>query len=458
MHSIANNVVEYEKFDGTLILFNTSNAKYICVSPDMRGIFNTVYHELSANSDIEKKIMKRLIDDQFVVYDKEASDNSTKDIGNGKVLHLTIMPTENCNFRCIYCFEHHKTNFMSQTTQDALVESVDKIIDGYESLFVNWYGGEPLLYIPTIEYLSEKLMGICNKKKKSYMASMTTNGYNLTYPTYLKMRLCNIVSFTVTIDGVKEDHNHYRISELNGGDTYSVIMNNLKEIKEREKSHLVHFTIRTNFTKKTVANKSEWEEILKKTFLDDDRYSYLPRIAWNGTDEECLKDDILDVAFSDNLSPLDKLPLSVTKENETIVDDIIPQSIRKDERLKKNIESELEALVNGSFICGAGYKSTMTINPEGEILKCQVNLDADYNVIGRVNIETGRFDIDADKSRLWDFGNIEQKCKSCNLFPCCKGIGCPMKVRSQSWCSDLYGHIVRRLIALTYCHGNYTRF
>ena len=197
---------------------------------------------------------------------------------------------------------------------------------------------------------------------------------------------------------------------------------------------------------------------MKKTFLDDDRYSYLPRIAWNGTDEECLKDDILDVAFSDNLSPLDKLPLSVTKENETIVDDIIPQSIRKDERLKKNIESELEALVNGSFICGAGYKSTMTINPEGEILKCQVNLDADYNVIGRVNIETGRFDIDADKSRLWDFGNIEQKCKSCNLFPCCKGIGCPMKVRSQSWCSDLYGHIVRRLIALTYCHGNYTRF
>ena len=248
MHSIANNVVEYEKFDGTLILFNTANAKYICVSPDMRGIFNTVYHELSANSDIEKKIMKRLIDDQFVVCDKEASDNSTKDIGNGKVLHLTIMPTENCNFRCIYCFEHHKTNFMSQTTQDALVESVE-IIDGYESLFVNWYGGEPLLYIPTIEYLSKKLMGICSKKKKSYMASMTTNGYNLTYPTYLKMRLCNIVSFTVTIDGVKEDHNHYRISELNGGDTYSVIMNNLKEIKEREKSHLVHFTIRTNFTK-----------------------------------------------------------------------------------------------------------------------------------------------------------------------------------------------------------------
>lgn len=29
MHSIANNVVEYEKFDGTLILFNTANAKYI---------------------------------------------------------------------------------------------------------------------------------------------------------------------------------------------------------------------------------------------------------------------------------------------------------------------------------------------------------------------------------------------------------------------------------------------
>ena len=77
------------------------------------------------------------------------------------------------SFSCA-CSNSNSEEAMPQTAIGRqLVESgMAKIIDGYESLFVNWYGGEPLLYIPTIEYLSKKLMGICSKKKKSYMVSI----------------------------------------------------------------------------------------------------------------------------------------------------------------------------------------------------------------------------------------------------------------------------------------------
>ncbi|MBQ3642675.1 SPASM domain-containing protein [bacterium] len=122
------------------------------------------------------------------------------------------------------------------------------------------------------------------------------------------------------------------------------------------------------------------------------------------------------------------------------------------------LESDLEELVNGSFICGAGYKSTITINPEGKILKCQVNLNEKYNTIGYINTEAGQFNMDINKSDLWNFESINQKCKSCNLFSCCKGIGCPLKVRDPLWCSNLYEHIIRRLIALTYCCDSFTKF
>lgn len=458
MIATSNNVIQYEKYDGTIILFNTDNAKYIHVNPKIRKAFQTVYYELSQNSDLEKKIMKRLVEDEFIVSTDKIVRGYAKSNDHGKVLHITLMPTENCNFRCRYCFEQHKTNLMSKKIQDAIVESIDKIIEGYESLLVSWYGGEPLLYISIIEYLSARLMEICRSKRKTYMASITTNGYNLTYDNYLKLRSYNIVNFTITIDGVKEDHNYYRRSTLNNGDTYTVIMSNLKQIKAREKSHLVHFVIRTNFTKKSVINKSRWEYILKENFLRDDRFTYLPRIAWNGTGSESLKKEILDVVFSDNLSFVDNLPTLISKDNETIVENIIPQSARVDGSLKQIIESELEAVVNGSFICGAGYKSTMTISPDGDILKCQINLKENYNIIGHVNVENGQFDMDVDKSKLWEFENVEPKCRSCNLFPCCKGIGCPLKVRNPTWCSNLYDHILRRLIALTYCKDSVTIF
>lgn len=60
-------------------------------------------------------------------------------------LGLTIVPTQDCNFGCIYCFEKENMNSgrMDEETQNALVEYVKKNVPAEGKLQVCWYDGEP---------------------------------------------------------------------------------------------------------------------------------------------------------------------------------------------------------------------------------------------------------------------------------------------------------------------------
>ena len=90
------------------------------------------------------------------------------DIVNYSKLYLVIMPTEQCNFRCEYCYETHEKGKMSKKTQDALIRYVQKNIYRYTGLNVGWFGGEPLEALDVIEYLSQNFMKICKVAKKPY--------------------------------------------------------------------------------------------------------------------------------------------------------------------------------------------------------------------------------------------------------------------------------------------------
>lgn len=71
-------------------------------------------------------------------------------------LSLTIAPTSDCNFRCIYCFQKdkHDHEYMSDELQTSIVNFVNKHANHIHTLNIIWYGGEPLLAFKIIESLS----------------------------------------------------------------------------------------------------------------------------------------------------------------------------------------------------------------------------------------------------------------------------------------------------------------
>jgi len=61
------------------------------------------------------------------------------------VLNLTILPTEQCNFRCFYCYESFKLGKMSKETSDSILKLVQKRASTLKILTIGWFGGEPLM-------------------------------------------------------------------------------------------------------------------------------------------------------------------------------------------------------------------------------------------------------------------------------------------------------------------------
>ena len=68
-------------------------------------------------------------------------------------LALTVLPTMACNLRCVYCFQARRAVVMSAETRDAVVADVERRAreDGIEHLEVDWFGGEPLVAIDTVD-------------------------------------------------------------------------------------------------------------------------------------------------------------------------------------------------------------------------------------------------------------------------------------------------------------------
>lgn len=159
---------------------------------------------------------------------------SKKKIGNS--LSLTICPTLGCNFRCVYCYQHHLGKRMNLETQNKLVAYLDGRSPSLEQLNVTWFGGEPLMAFTTIQNLTNRFMKI-KEGKVQYRASMITNGSLLTPKISSQIVDLNIEMVQVTIDGPKRIHDQRR--PLKGDrPTFDKIINNLKSADERLKVSL----------------------------------------------------------------------------------------------------------------------------------------------------------------------------------------------------------------------------
>lgn len=316
-------------------------------------------------------------------------------------LHLIILPTEQCNFRCRYCYESFRQGIMPIEVQDHIIEYVSKNISRFKSLSISWFGGEPLLGMSVIENLSEKLLDICKRNRKPYTANITTNGYLLDYDTLQKLKKYHVSSYQITIDGLSNTHD-YQKPLANGGKTFSTIIKNLEEIRDREKSRLLSFVIRTNISKDILADINEYIDFFSSKFKDDNRFSFFLRPIMDlggerveSFQENMIKEDSLEIAFSAIL----KFP---------------PHTLSF---------AYYNFLNPTSGICYASYLNSFVITPLGKILKCTCNLEDPLNEIGMLQAG-GNMELHEPKYAMWLH---ESGCGNSDCFfaPNCLMESCP---------------------------------
>lgn len=406
--------------DGSLMLYNSStgtNSLSLISSENAESVRQI----LKEGADcIQSKCSDFLFERGFIVSSETDENRNLKMRAVEEVMNttlsLTLLPTEQCNFRCSYCYETFKKGKMDTSTQNALVTFVRKNIHKYTGLSVSWFGGEPLEALDVIEYLSQEFQKICKMAKKSYSAGMTTNAYNLTLETYKKLYDLNVYNYQITLDGLQEEHDKQRFL-ADGQGTFSQIVNNLMDIKNNTRNFNASFAIRTNYSKSIFNKIEEYLDFYASTFNDDARFSLFIHMAsdWGGERVD---------AFSDEL-----LGGSQYKK--------ILQAIQS-KKIQYNLSNHHSRLNYQNCICYASRKNSIVIGSDGIVYKCTGDFEYEKNHVGNLK---SNGDLEYNKNHdLWlgVINDVEEKCSKCFFSACCLSMLCPavrIKGISSSGCS-----------------------
>lgn len=146
---------------------------------------------------------------------------------------ITFQITGECNLRCSYCYEHHKS--CGAMTEETGKKIVDYILDQYEAdvgdfinkktkaIILDFIGGEPLLEAELIEHICDYYFEQCYERDIPLAPftriSFATNGqlWFSSQAQHLFKKYHELMSITVSIDGVKELHDAFRVDANNIG-------------------------------------------------------------------------------------------------------------------------------------------------------------------------------------------------------------------------------------------------
>lgn len=154
----------------------------------------------------------------------EAAYRQFEDIMATSQTQVLLIPTYDCNFSCIYCYEDGvagRSGLISRQAVDAFFEDVSQRL-GNEPVkpYITLFGGEPLLNRPAQKEIMDYIIG--KAADEGYDLAVVTNGYHLS--DYVDMlSKASVKEVQVTLDGPPEVHNRRR--RLKGGqDSFGAIM------------------------------------------------------------------------------------------------------------------------------------------------------------------------------------------------------------------------------------------
>ena len=388
---------------GDIIILDSYNNNIFRISVNKSDrFFWYVNHPNDINNDNSLVHNNIIVDeDSFDGVDLLGEFKNKKDY-----LHLVILPTEDCNFRCSYCYEEHHTRSMDEDVINSIIKFVEERIPEFEALRIEWFGGEPLISKDIVFTLSEAFIQICKKYRKPYYASMTTNGYYLDIATFKKLFRYKVVRYQITLDGMKDYHDNQRYLS-DGSGSFDTIVENLRAIRDNIKSNFFNITIRSNITPENREQFSNFLDFVKKEFSNDARFNFLWKIAWKPNSKSC----------------------------DTYLDQSSLRGVLKESSIRKlKLDTSRRQMMKFGNICYACNKNSFIIGPGGNLYKCTVAFDKEINNIGKL-LSSGEMRIDQNKYRFWTEEKTDCKtkaCLKCFLYPSCLGIYCNLNNQDEN--------------------------
>ena len=147
--------------DGGVILYNSYTGAIVDFLPEEKEEVMASLKR-TGTSELNTEVKKALFDNGYLVPghvdEKKRAQYLHQSMHRTDMLHLILMTTEQCNFRCTYCYETFARGKMTDETKSGVKALVKERASTLNNLHISWFGGEPLLELGIIEELSNTFM------------------------------------------------------------------------------------------------------------------------------------------------------------------------------------------------------------------------------------------------------------------------------------------------------------
>lgn len=392
--------------DGDMLIYNTLKGTFCKILAPEVNKYSYIFEQDCFESDDERLVKMGVILPNEVNEETLYNALQHKMVTENKELHIVIVLTTKCNFRCVYCFEEEYESCakdLDENCSKAILNFVRTRIHKYTGLRVSWFGGEPLLNMKYIRELSYKLIEICECSKKQYWASIVTNGYLLKKKVLEELLNLRVFSYQITIDGLADTHDSLR--PLKGGQkTFDVIINNLISMMN-VKGHF-NVSIRTNCNSDVIQSLEEYVRYMDELLYKDDRFKlyFSPVYDAGGSFSENIRNSLIEYDEIElNLKGFNFLVHKSVYDSAWILGRLLP-----------------------TLLCGATVIGNYVFTEKGLVCKCSTHYQHNEKcIIGQV--KDSRVIIDDNKEAMWlyNLSNCDKRCENCILRPICYTNFCP---------------------------------
>ncbi|MGE3508927.1 MAG: radical SAM protein, partial [Vicinamibacterales bacterium] len=233
-----------------VFLMNTMSEAQLIVSHDVATLLErfeqpvdeVALGELSAD---ERDAVALLEENGFIVPDRHA-ERAERDRffvttkASTEELHITVLTTLQCNFACDYCYQgdrgdHNKfAEKMSIETAHRVADWIERELDTVrpKKLHIMFFGGEPLLNLPVMYLIAERMAATTRARGLKQSISIVTNGLLLSEEIVDRMNAYGLLGVKITLDGDRDTHN--RMRPLRGGQgTFDRIIANIRKVAHK---------------------------------------------------------------------------------------------------------------------------------------------------------------------------------------------------------------------------------
>lgn len=146
---------------------------------------------------------------------------------------LELVLTEACNLACSYCFESGMkgARWMTSAIATRAVDFLFEYSENGAELSITHFGGEPLLNFEVLRVATEYAERRAQEANRTVTFNATTNGVSMTNDQ-LDYLIQHKVGILLSIDGMRESHDRYRVDRAGRG-SFDRVIGTLKSLKHK---------------------------------------------------------------------------------------------------------------------------------------------------------------------------------------------------------------------------------